>query len=88
MHHHVRLLGRTRTQRPDQANAPVVHAVLHGLTLMYCENIIAQGEGEVTIGCIGTDVNDVYAVGAHNSFTCTRRLIGLFQEICNSNCLQ
>jgi hypothetical protein len=29
------------------------------LTLMYCENIIAQGEGEVTIGGVGTDVNYV-----------------------------
>jgi hypothetical protein len=54
----------------------------------YSENRFAQEEGEVTIGCLGIYVNDVYAMTAHDSCMCTRQLYGLFQEIYSNICLK
>jgi hypothetical protein len=56
--------------------------------ITYSENRFAQEEGEVTIGCVGIYVNDVYAMAAHDSCMCTRQLHGLFQEIYTNICLK
>jgi hypothetical protein len=52
-------------------------------------NLVAQREGEVTIGCVGiVHVNDVYAAAAQNSCPCTKQLHGLFQKFYTNGSLK
>jgi hypothetical protein len=65
----------TATSRP----LPVCMEDGVGDDVFYSENRFAQEEGEVSLGCVGIYVNDVYAMTAHDSCMCTRQLHGLFQ---------
>jgi hypothetical protein len=64
-----------------------MHHPIEGCSDPDSENRFAQEAGEVTIGCVGIYVNDLYALTAHGSM-CTRQLHGLFQEIYTNICLK